>query len=106
MDRERAGVDEELLRERAARKQQDDKLRDLDSQLRGASSFQQQSYNAGSGSPEKRKVEALEKQVAQLKQDKQREEMQRLEAESTLKTVERRANELQNQVCLHGLRNL
>lgn len=98
MDRERASVEDELLKERAARKQQEDKMRDLEVQARGSSSVQQSLYNSGVSSPEKRRVEALEKHVAQLKQDKQREEMQRLEAESTLKTVERRANDLQLQV--------
>ena len=44
--------------------------------------------------------ERLEERVAQLRLDKHREEMRRLEAESTLQSVERRANELQSQVCL------
>ena len=100
MDRERASVEDELLKERAARKQQDESIRDLESHARSSSSLQQSPYNAGPSSPDKRRVEGLEKQVAQLKQDKQREEMQRLEAESTLKAVERRANDLQHQVCL------
>lgn len=100
MDRERASLEDELLKERAARKQQDESMRNLESQARSSSSLQQSPYNAGPSSPDKRKVEVLEKQVAQLKQDKQREEMQRLEAESTLKAVERRANDLQHQVCL------
>ena len=42
--------------------------------------------------------ERLEERVAQLRLENAREEMRRLEAESTLKSVERRANELQSQM--------
>lgn len=86
-------MEEELRKERAARKQQDDKIRDLEQRAR---SMPQLSSSFGGGSPNK--IEVLEKQIAQVKQDKQREEMRRLEAESTLKTVERKANDLQLQV--------
>lgn len=92
MEHERAGVDEELRKERGVRKQQDDKIRDLEQRARSAGS------QPLAGSPDKRKVDLLEKQVAQLKQDKQREEMCRLEAESALKTVERRGHELEGQL--------
>jgi hypothetical protein len=98
MDRERATVDEELRKERIARKQQDDKIRDLETRRSPAASPSSSGYGAGGASPDKRKMDLLEKQVQQLKQDKQREEMRRLEAESTLKSVERRANDLQYQV--------
>ena len=91
MERERAGADEELRKERVIRKQQDEKMRDMDQRARSAGSQL-------AGSPDKRKVDMLEKQVAQLKQEKQREEMRRLEAESTLKTVERRAHDLESQL--------
>ena len=86
-------MEEELRKERGARKQQDDKIRDLEQRAR---SMPQLSSSFGGGSPNK--IEVLEKQIAQVKQDKQREEMRRLEAESTLKTVERKANDLQLQV--------
>ena len=95
-ERGRASAEEELRKERAARKQQDEKVRDLEQRVRSLQT--QTSPPAMSGTPEKRKLDLLEKQVAQLKQDKQREEMRRLEAESTLKSVERRANELHSQV--------
>lgn len=95
-ERGRASAEEELRKERAARKQQDEKVRDLEQRVRSLQT--QTSPTAMSGTPDKRKLDLLEKQVAQLKQDKQREEMRRLEAESTLKSVERRANELQSQV--------
>ena len=95
-ERERANLEEELRKERAARKQHDEKMRELEQRVRAS----QASSSAMSASPDKRKLELLEKQVAQLRQDKQREEMRRLEAESTLKSVERRANELQSQVYL------
>lgn len=105
MDRERAQIDDDLRRERLARKQQDDKIRDLETRRSPASSPSSSGYGAGGASPETRKIDLLEKQVQQLKQDKQREEMRRLEAESTLKSVERRANDLQYQVgavCVRG----
>ncbi len=86
-------MEEELRKERAARKQQEDKIRDLEQRAR---SMPQLSSSFGGGSPNK--IEVLEKQLAQVKQDRQREEMRRLEAESTLKTVERKANDLQLQV--------
>ena len=84
-ERERANLEEELRKERAARKQHDEKMRELEQRVRAS----QASSSAMSASPDKRKLELLEKQVAQLRQDKQREEMRRLEAESTLKSVER-----------------
>jgi hypothetical protein len=94
-ERGRTSAEEELRKERAARKQQDEKIRDLEQRVR---SLQTQTPSAMSGSPDKRKLDLLEKQVTQLKQDKQREEMRRLEAENSLKLVERRANELHSQV--------
>ena len=48
-------------------------------------------------SPDKRRVELLEKQIFQLKQEKQMEEMKRLEAESALKVMERRVQDLMQQ---------
>lgn len=100
LERERLAAEEELRKERAARKQQDERIRELEQRLRAAPNGPpSSSYGSSStGSPDKRKLDLFEKQVAQLKQDKQREEMRRLEAESTLKSVERRANELQHQV--------
>jgi len=52
---------------------------------------------SGASSPEKRRLELLEKQIFQLKQEKQVEEMKRLEAESALKVMERRVGELLQQ---------
>ena len=101
MDRERAGVDEELRKERNARKLLEERTRDLEQSSRSSSatlSFPQSSSVTSGTSGDQRKIDLLEKQVSQLKQDRQREEMRRLEAETTLKTVERRANDLHNQV--------
>ena len=98
MDSERAKLDGELRKERSARRLQDDKIRDLEQLARSSTMPSKSSPGPGSNAAEKRKMDLLEKQVTQLKQDRQREEMRRVEAESALKTVERRAHDFQNQL--------
>eukprot|EP00288_Rhodomonas_lens_P020448 CAMPEP_0177691916 /NCGR_PEP_ID=MMETSP0484_2-20121128/1568_1 /TAXON_ID=354590 /ORGANISM="Rhodomonas lens, Strain RHODO" /LENGTH=714 /DNA_ID=CAMNT_0019202585 /DNA_START=158 /DNA_END=2299 /DNA_ORIENTATION=+ len=99
-ERDRKSVEEELSGEQRRRKELEQRVMSLEESLRtggSMSSLQSAPQPVGGLPPDvKRKLDMLEKQVTNLKQEKQIEEMKRLEAESAYKALERRTNENKN----------